>query len=89
MVRVVTTENNRSIAVEDTSGTFDTLFVNVTSPRADAWETILTDADFTNCDRGTDANGDEFVTCEREPAGGGSFDVVYVVPTEIDVLLQR
>jgi len=86
-VRVVTTAENRSIAVEDHTGAYDRVLVNVTSPRTDAWETILRDADFGSCTTGTDAGGDAFVTCERAPSGG--FDRLYLVPTEISVDLQR
>lgn len=86
-VRVVATEENRTVAVEDRSGTYDRVLLNVTSPRTDAWETILRDADFGACTTGTDANDRSFVTCERAPAGG--FDHLYVAPVEISVDLQR
>jgi len=87
-VRVVLTERNRTVAVEDRSGTFDRILVNVTSPRRDAWESILQGSDFGSCTRGTDASGDEFVTCERTSAVG-SYDHVYVSATAMDVSLDR
>jgi hypothetical protein len=86
--RVVATAKNSTVAVEDRSGTFDRLLVNVTSPRRDAWQSILEEEGFGSCRRGTDAAGDAFVTCERSPPSG-SFDRLYVTSSEVAVSLDR
>lgn len=77
LVRGVVTE--REVLVSDTDGTYQTVVLNVTSPRADLWHDYLEEEGF-DC---SDPSGD-VTECRRD-----SFSRLYVTVHEIDLSLVR
>ncbi|WP_324756870.1 DUF7289 family protein [Haloarcula sp. GH36] len=66
LVRADMVETAVPIAETDDSSSdddYDEVYINVTSPRRNHWETALEAEGFGNCIRGTDANDDPFVRC--------------------------
>ncbi|MFB6297109.1 MAG: hypothetical protein ABEH56_01160 [Salinirussus sp.] len=82
LVRAEATSRNLSLA--DSDGTYDDVFVNVTSERADLWQNYLEETDMEDCTTGTDADGEEFVECHL----GASPEAVYLSATGIEVRFE-
>jgi len=75
-VLVRTVERQRTVEVANTEGDYSDVYVNVTSPRNEEWETVLTERGFRNCVTGTDASDAPFVTCSLDPSS--NVDALYV-----------
>ena len=86
-VLVRTTENQRTVDIANVDGSYSDVYVNVTSPHYQQWQTILSDGGLEDCTTGTDAAGDSFVTCSLNPAS--TIDSLYVTTVSMDITLER
>lgn len=86
-VLVRTVERQRTVDVADADGSYDNVYVNVTSPRSSEWETVLEERGFRTCVTGTDASGSSFVTCSLDPPS--SVGSLYVTTIAMDLTLER
>jgi len=78
------------VPVDDTNDSsadtdYDDVYVNVTSPRRDYWETALEAEGFSNCIQRTDASGDPLVRCNL----GSSPERLLVPAYDIDLDIER
>jgi len=72
------------IAVANTSGQFDDLYVNVTSPRADLWQRYFEETDLDSCRTGRDAEGQEFVECHLDESPEQVYVTLDIVELEFE-----
>lgn len=72
------------VAVSDSRNTYDSLYVNVSSPRNDLWKEYMEDQPGFSCTTKT-VNGEEYVECERTT----NLDVVYVVVHDVGITIDR
>jgi len=79
LVRAESTGTNVSLSDDD--GTYDDVWINVTSDRAHLWGDYLERTAMEDCTTGTDADGDEFVECHLDAAP----ETVYLSADFIDV----
>jgi len=61
LVRAESTETN--VSLSDRTGTYDDVWVNVTSERAHLWQDYFERTAMEGCTTGTDADGDAYVEC--------------------------
>jgi hypothetical protein len=79
LVRAESTGTN--VSLSDRDGTYDDVWVNVTSERAHLWQDYLERTAMEDCTTGTDADGDEFVECHLDAAP----ETVYLSADFVDV----
>lgn len=80
-VRVRATRSETALVASDTDSTFDTVFMNVTSPRASIWQETLSEYDGFSCTLDTSGSTDR-VWCEASNP-----ERVHISVTRIDVSL--
>lgn len=83
IARVRATHASTELLVSDTSGTYETVFVNVTSPRADLWVDMLDEYEALDCSL------DESGMTDRAWCRGTNPDRFHVALVQIDVELSR
>jgi hypothetical protein len=82
-VRVRATKATTDILVSDTDGTYDTVFVNVTSVRAPVWNRTLEEYGAFDCRLNTSAAVDRAVCEASNPQR------VHVSQVRVDTVLER
>jgi hypothetical protein len=82
-VQIRADHGTTTLPVFDQAGTFDTVFVNVTSPRAAAWQTILDERDAFDCTVDPSGTTDRVWCKSRAP------ERVSISLIQVDMILTR
>jgi len=83
LVRAESTRAN--VSLSDRDGTYDDVWVNVTSERAHLWQDFLERTAMENCTTGTNADGDEYVECHLDAAPETVYLSVDVIDVEFEI----